>query len=69
MNRIESAIYWSKLGRWWRKGGGKCIGVDSSGDRMYTISNGEAFLIFAVCGIVAVAAIVAICCYIWRMLR
>jgi hypothetical protein len=21
MNRIESAIYWSKLGRWWRKGG------------------------------------------------
>jgi hypothetical protein len=69
MKSLYYALYWSRPARWWRKGGGKCIGVDNSGDRMYTISNGEAFMIFAVCGIVAVAAIVAICCGIWRMLR
>ena len=69
MNRTESAIYWSKLGRWWRKGGGKCIGVDNSGDRMYTMSNGETFILLAVCGIMAAGSIAVVCCGIWRLLR
>jgi len=69
MNRLKSAIYWSRPARWWRKGGGVCIGRDNSGYPMYTISNGEAFMIFAACGVMAVAAIVAICIGIGRLVR
>ena len=69
MNRLKSAIYWSRPARWWRKGGGKFIGTDTSGQPMYTISNGEAFTLLAVCGVMAVVAIVAICYGIWRLVR
>lgn len=39
-----------KIIDWLKDGGGKFIGYDNSGDRMYSPSNGEALMLWLVCG-------------------
>ena len=54
-----------KLIDWLKDGGGEFIGFDSSGDRMYSISNGEALLFWIVMGLAAVG-VVAMVVLAWR---
>ena len=44
MNKLEADIYWSKFGRWCRRGS-VSIGTDENGEEMYSVSNGMALVI------------------------
>jgi len=47
MSKLITWFRWTRLARWWRRGS-RCIGRDDRGERMYSSTNGESILLWAI---------------------
>ena len=57
-----------KLIKWWNSGGNEFSGFDVEGEKTYSLTNGETFVMLFVCGAgtVACVAIIAIALVFWQ---